>query len=67
MPNKLIMPLLNSSVYTNRYNKYRGVILLGTKRCSKCGKEKSLDDFYINSEKKGRYDESDPRLYKSNC
>lgn len=40
---------------------------MGTKKCSKCGKEKSLDNFYINSEKKGRYDESDPRLYKSNC
>lgn len=40
---------------------------MGLKKCIACGKEKTFDNFYVRSEKRGVYDETDPRLYKGTC
>lgn len=40
---------------------------MGTKKCSKCGKEKSYDNFYIQHKEMNQYGASDPRSYRHNC
>lgn len=40
---------------------------MGTKKCSKCGKEKSYDNFYIRQEGFNKYGENDTRSYKTVC